>query len=71
MANFQDVVNYFRPYWKLSVFSIAASSIYEIFDLVVPYAIGQILNILSNQPIDRPLTNIIDATCNCSNNICE
>ena len=61
MANFQDVVNYFRPYWKLSIFSIAASSIYEIFDLVVPYAIGQILNILSNQPIDRPLTNIIAA----------
>lgn len=61
MANFRDVVNYFRPYWTLSIFSIAASSIYEIFDLVVPYAIGQILNILSNQPIDRPLTNIIAA----------
>ena len=67
MANFRDVVNYFRPYWKLSIFSIAVSSIYEIFDLLVPYAIGQILNILSNQPIDRPLTNIITSVAHIIN----
>ncbi|MEH2041897.1 ABC transporter ATP-binding protein [Nostoc sp.] len=59
MAKFQDTVNYFRPYWKLSVFSITASSIYEIIDLVVPYAIGQILNVLSNQPLDKPLQSAI------------
>ncbi|MGB3641908.1 MAG: ABC transporter ATP-binding protein [Rivularia sp. (in: cyanobacteria)] len=52
MANIRDIVNYFRPYWKLSIFSIAASSVYEIVDLVVPYAIGQILNLLSGQPLD-------------------
>ena len=59
MANLKDVIDYFRPYWKLSIFSIAAASIYEVIDLVVPYAIGQILNILSNQPLDKPLAGLI------------
>ncbi len=58
-AKFQDILNYFRPYWKLSVFSIAASSIYGIIDLVVPYAIGQILNVLSGEPLDKPLSSAI------------
>ncbi|MBN3960951.1 ABC transporter ATP-binding protein [Nostoc sp. NMS8] len=59
MAKFQDIVNYFRSDWKLSVFSIAASGVYEIIDLVVPYAIGQILNVLSAQPLDKPLQSAI------------
>jgi ATP-binding cassette, subfamily B, bacterial len=59
MANFRDILNYFRPYWKLSIFSIAAASIYELVDLVVPYAIGQILNVLSGQPLDKPLQSAI------------
>jgi len=59
MAKFRDILHYFRPYWTLSIFSIAASSIYEIIDLVVPYAIGQILNVLSNQPLDKPLQGAI------------
>ncbi|MEH2439818.1 ABC transporter ATP-binding protein [Nostoc sp.] len=59
MAKFQDIVNYFRSDWKLSLFSIAASSVYEIIDLVVPYAIGQILNVLSAQPLDKPLQSAI------------
>ncbi|WP_392531269.1 ABC transporter ATP-binding protein [Nostoc sp. C117] len=59
MAKFRDIVNYFRADWKLSVFSITASSIYEIIDLVVPYAIGQILNVLSGQPLDKPLQSAI------------
>jgi ATP-binding cassette, subfamily B, bacterial len=59
MAKFQDIINYFRADWKLSVFSITLSSIYEIIDLVVPYAIGQILNILSDRPLDKPLQSAI------------
>ncbi|MBD2596405.1 ABC transporter ATP-binding protein [Nostoc spongiaeforme FACHB-130] len=59
MATFRDILNYYRPHWKLSLFSITASSIYEIIDLVVPYAIGQILNVLSNQPLDKPLQSAI------------
>ncbi|BAT56085.1 ABC transporter, transmembrane region [Nostoc sp. NIES-3756] len=59
MAKFRDIINYFRKDWKLGILSIAASSIYEIVDLVVPYAIGQILNVLSNQPLDKPLESVI------------
>jgi ATP-binding cassette subfamily B protein len=59
MSSFQDVLNYFRPYWKLSIFSITTASVYELLDLVVPYGIGQILNVLSNQPLDQPLENAI------------
>ncbi|MBD2626654.1 ABC transporter ATP-binding protein [Trichormus variabilis] len=67
MANFRDILNYFRPYWKLSIFSITASSLYEIIDLVVPYAIGQILNVLSNQPLDRPVQEAIATLANLTN----
>jgi ATP-binding cassette, subfamily B, bacterial len=59
MSEFKDIINYFRPYWKLSVLSIAASSVYEIIDLFVPYAIGQILDVLSNQALDKPLETAI------------
>ncbi|HLP89387.1 MAG TPA: ABC transporter ATP-binding protein [Nostocaceae cyanobacterium] len=59
MAKFKDIINYFRPYWGLSIFSMTASSIYEIIDLVVPYATGQILNVLSGQLLDQPLENAI------------
>lgn len=59
MANIRDILNYFRPYWSIGIFSIAATSGYEIIDLVVPYAIGQILNILSNQPLDKPLQEAV------------
>ncbi len=64
MAGFRDILNYFRAYWKLSIFSIVASSVYEITDLVVPYAIGQILNVLSNQPLDQPLKRAIATAAN-------
>ncbi|MCC5635255.1 ABC transporter ATP-binding protein/permease [Nostoc sp. CHAB 5844] len=59
MAKFRDILNYYRPDWKLSVFSITTSSVYEIIDLVVPYAIGQILNVLSGAPLDKPLQSAI------------
>jgi ATP-binding cassette subfamily B protein len=67
MANFRDILNYFRPYWKLSIFSITASTIYEIIDLVVPYVIGQILNVLSNQPLDNAIQRIIFTVADITN----
>ncbi|TAF09395.1 MAG: ABC transporter ATP-binding protein [Nostocales cyanobacterium] len=67
MANFRDILNYFRPYWSLSIFSITASSLYEIMDLLVPYGIGQILNVLSNQPLDKPLQGVITSFSNITN----
>ncbi len=60
MAKFRDILNYFRPYWAVSIFSIAATGIFEIIDLVVPYAIGQILNVLSGQVLDEPIQNLVN-----------
>jgi ATP-binding cassette, subfamily B, bacterial len=59
MASFRDILGYFRRYKKIAIFSISAASLFEIVDLVVPYAIGQILNVLSNQPLDRPLEKVV------------
>jgi ATP-binding cassette subfamily B protein len=59
MAKFRDLIDYFRPYWGWSIFSITTSSIYEVIDLIVPYATGQILNVLSSQPLDKPLQDAI------------
>jgi ATP-binding cassette subfamily B protein len=59
MSKFRDVIEYYRSYWSLSIFSIAASSGFELLDLVVPYAIGQLLNSLSNQPLDQPLQQLV------------
>ncbi|WP_353929189.1 ABC transporter ATP-binding protein [Okeanomitos corallinicola TIOX110] len=67
MANYRDILNYFRPYWKLSIFSITAASIYETLDLLLPYVIGQILNVLSNQPLDKPVQGIIFTVSNFTN----
>jgi ATP-binding cassette, subfamily B, bacterial len=58
MSSFLDIVRYFRSYWSLAIFSIVMSSVFEIIDLVVPYAIGQILNVLSGQALDAPLQAI-------------
>lgn len=52
MAKFQDIVLYYRRYWAISLFSVAAMSLFEVLDLFGPYAIGQILNVLSHQPLD-------------------
>ncbi|MEG4286443.1 ABC transporter ATP-binding protein [Microcoleus sp. A006_D1] len=52
MASFRDILKYYSRYGQMSVFSIGASSLFELADLAVPYAIGQILNVLSNQPTD-------------------
>jgi ATP-binding cassette subfamily B protein len=59
MASFRDLLGYYRNYKAIALFSIAASSLFEIIDLVVPYAIGQILNVLSNQPLDRFLAHFV------------
>ena len=60
MASFRDVIGYFDKYKAIALFSIAASSLFEIIDLIVPYAIGQILNVLSQQPLDRPIQRVVN-----------
>jgi ATP-binding cassette subfamily B protein len=59
MAKFQDIVRYYHRYWRISVFSIAMMSAFEVIDLFGPYAIGQILNVLSHQPLDQPVQTLI------------
>jgi len=60
MATFRDILNYYRPYRAISVFSIATASIFEIIDLILPYGIGQILNVLSGQKLDEPIQNLVE-----------
>ncbi|MBE9042618.1 ABC transporter ATP-binding protein [Oscillatoriales cyanobacterium LEGE 11467] len=59
MASFRDILGYFRGYGGKAAYSITVTSAFEIVDLVVPYAIGQILNILAGGPLDRPLQQLV------------
>lgn len=59
MASFRDILNYYRAYWVVAVFSILATSLMEIIDLVVPYAIGQILNVLSGEALDGAMQSLV------------
>ena len=61
MATLREICSYYRAYLPLSIFSISASSTFELIDLVVPYAIGQILNVVSGQQVDQLLQPIINA----------
>ncbi len=61
MASYRDIIGYFRGYGRIAAISIAASSLFEVVDLTIPYAIGQILNVLSKQPLDPPLVALMSA----------
>lgn len=61
MATIKDVFHYYRHYRGLAIFSIAASSLFQVIDLAVPYAIGQILNLLSQQPLDPVSQSLVGA----------
>jgi ATP-binding cassette subfamily B protein len=67
MAKFRDILKYYDRYRVAVIFSIAAASIFEIIDLVVPYTTGQILNVVSGQPLDNAIENAIAAITNLSN----
>ncbi|MBW4654708.1 MAG: ABC transporter ATP-binding protein/permease [Kaiparowitsia implicata GSE-PSE-MK54-09C] len=55
MAQLAYIFRYFSRYKRAAILSIAAACIFQVIDLAVPYSIGQILNVLSQQPID-PIT---------------
>jgi ATP-binding cassette, subfamily B, bacterial len=67
MSSWRNIVGYFSKYRAIAIFSITASSLFEIIDLVVPYCIGQILNVLSSQPLDQPLADLITVIQNLLN----
>ncbi|PSN15022.1 ABC transporter ATP-binding protein [filamentous cyanobacterium CCT1] len=60
MASFQHVIRYYSRYRRAAIWSITASSLFQVVDLVVPYSIGQLLNVLSNQPIDPLSQGMVD-----------
>jgi ATP-binding cassette, subfamily B, bacterial len=60
MAKFTDILKYYHRYKWVSILSGSAMCLMEIIDLFSPYAIGQLLNVLSNQTIDKPLQQIIE-----------
>jgi ATP-binding cassette, subfamily B, bacterial len=60
MTKFRDILGYFQDYRTIAIVTIAASSLFEIIDLAVPYAIGQILNVLSGQSLDPYLQRLIN-----------
>ena len=60
MTNFLSILSYYQRYWRITVFSAAMMSLFEVIDLFVPYATGQILNLISQQPIDTKLQQVID-----------
>ncbi len=62
MASLRDIISYYRNYQKAAFLSIAASSVFEIIDLMVPYAVGQILNVLSDQPLDGFVQSLVNRT---------
>ncbi len=64
MAKFRDILKYYDRYRVAVIFTIAAGSIFEIIDLVVPYVTGQILNVVSGQPLDNAIENAIAAIVN-------
>lgn len=64
MATFRDLVKYYKDYKWTAIFAVVASSTFEILELVIPYAIGQILNVLSHQPLDAPIVHSLNTLVN-------
>jgi len=52
---------YFHPHWPMAIGAMAAHSGLEILDLAVPYALGQIINVLSDQPLDGIARAVVQA----------
>lgn len=62
MASFRDLIKYYEDYKITVIFSIGIAGLLEIIDLTVPYLIGQILDIISDQKVDNFTNNLIDKT---------
>lgn len=67
MVNLFDLVKYFRNYWLTAAGSILATGCFEIFDLIIPYVVGQIINVLSQQGIDPPIQFLVNSVAQITN----
>jgi ATP-binding cassette, subfamily B, bacterial len=61
MQKFLTILGYYQHYWRITLFSAAMMSLFEVIDLFVPYATGQILNLVSQQTIDAKLQQLIES----------
>jgi len=61
MQKFLTILGYYQRYWRITLFSAAMMSLFEVIDLFVPYATGQILNLISQQSVDAKLQQVINA----------
>lgn len=59
MASYRDILGYYRPYWPMALASTLAIGIFQVIELAPPYIMGQILNVLSNQPLDGFLQALV------------
>ena len=60
MQKFLRILAYYQDYWRIALFTAAIISFFQLVDLFIPYATGQIVNIISQQPVDLPLQQVID-----------
>lgn len=60
MQKLFNILGYYRDYWRITIFSAAIISLFQVIDLFVPYATGQILNIISKQSVDDILQRVLD-----------
>jgi ATP-binding cassette subfamily B protein len=63
MASLRNILSYYRNYQKAAFLSIGCLRVsLKLSDLMVPYAVGQILNVLSHQPLDGFVQSLVDRT---------
>lgn len=61
MQKFLSILSYYQRYWRITLISASLMSLFEVIDLFVPYATGQILNLISQQAVDAKLQQVITA----------
>ncbi len=60
MQKLLRILTYYQDYWRITLFSASIISLFQIIDLFIPYATGQIVNIISQQSVDSALQRVID-----------
>ncbi|MGB3787338.1 MAG: ABC transporter ATP-binding protein [Phormidesmis sp.] len=60
MQKFLRILGYYQDYWRITLFTATIISFFQLIDLFIPYATGQILNVISQQPVDDALQPVID-----------
>ncbi len=61
MVGFNDIINYFKPYFRTTILSVGLVSILEVLELSVPYATGQIVNVLGGHDPDPMVVQLVQS----------